>query len=265
MNYDNFLWFIEERESIRKRKDAGLPQPWTEDHVLHNTRFCNIDRYHDAGTKRLLDFIEEKNLWEKVYYTVLYRAALSSQRFLDCMTGIWMHDYRNLKYLEMNLSDARKPYQVFLYKGDSVSTFLSNVASPVAKRVFEEHFTWTNASIMDVSQFIANTFNTYYRKRLIFLATEITKDLSYFLSIDPDSECNMNVGARLALKKLDGRRIDRKVEELLNMTNLNQSSLEHALCEWGRYLTRWNYYREHGSLKDYWLYRSEAFQDLSCK
>jgi hypothetical protein len=254
MNYDKFLWFIEERETIRLKKFAGLPRPWSENPILNYTRFCNIDRIHDAGTTRLLNYISNMDDWEKVYYTVLYRSALSSYRFLDSMTGIWMHDYRNLRHLDLSISDARKPYQVFLYGGDTMKAFLVNVSSWVAKKIHEVHTSWNDISILEASDYIADQFKTLYRKRMIFLATEIAKDLSYFLSIDPDSECYMNIGARYTLKKFDGRRNSKKIEELLTLTNLSPSSLEHSLCEFGRYLTRECYYEEHGFFKKEWMY-----------
>ncbi len=257
MNYDKFQWFLEERELIRQKKISGLPRPWSDDLILHQTRFCNIDRIHDAGTIRLLDFISPMDDWEKIFYTVLYRSALSSIRFLDSMTGIWLHDYRNLRHIDLCISDARKPYQVFLYKGDTMKSFLTNVSSPIVKKIYEAQSYWKDASILEASDFIADEFKKLYRKRMVFLATEIAKDLSYFLSIDPDSECYMNIGARMALKKLEGRRNRDKIEDLLVLTELNPSALEHGLCEFGRYLTRWNYYQEHGKLKEEWLYRSE--------
>ena len=44
---DQFKWFINEREMIRKKKDEGLPRPWTNDEVLDKTKFTNIYRQHD--------------------------------------------------------------------------------------------------------------------------------------------------------------------------------------------------------------------------
>lgn len=45
-----FWYFIRERESIRKKKEAGLPKPWTDDPVLQQYRFCNVFRELDTTT-----------------------------------------------------------------------------------------------------------------------------------------------------------------------------------------------------------------------
>jgi hypothetical protein len=42
-----FLNFIEERENIRRQKEADQPQPWTKDKVLQRFRFTNIRRRDD--------------------------------------------------------------------------------------------------------------------------------------------------------------------------------------------------------------------------
>jgi hypothetical protein len=45
-----FHW-IKERESIRLKKEAGEPKPWTTDPILQSYRFCNVHREHDTVTR----------------------------------------------------------------------------------------------------------------------------------------------------------------------------------------------------------------------
>lgn len=45
--------FIRERHSIYLKKTAGLPKPWTKDHVLRAYRFCNVYRELDTQTRWL--------------------------------------------------------------------------------------------------------------------------------------------------------------------------------------------------------------------
>lgn len=47
---NRFILFINERERVRKLKDAGAKRPWTYDQILHSWRFCNVDREHDTQT-----------------------------------------------------------------------------------------------------------------------------------------------------------------------------------------------------------------------
>lgn len=51
--YETLLYFIRERESIRLKKEAGLPPPWTDDPILGFNRFCNVHREDDKETRWL--------------------------------------------------------------------------------------------------------------------------------------------------------------------------------------------------------------------
>lgn len=46
-----FAGFVKERESIRVKKEAGKPWPWTKDPVLRTYRFCNVRRNDDKETR----------------------------------------------------------------------------------------------------------------------------------------------------------------------------------------------------------------------
>jgi len=48
---EDLLFWVNERENIRAKKESGLPQPWTTDPVLSAYRFCNVDRNNDRVTK----------------------------------------------------------------------------------------------------------------------------------------------------------------------------------------------------------------------
>lgn len=50
-----FLYWIEERESIREAKERGSPQPWTCNEVLGTYRFCNVRRMDDKVSQWLLN------------------------------------------------------------------------------------------------------------------------------------------------------------------------------------------------------------------
>lgn len=50
---ERLLYWINERESIRLKKEAGLPKPWTNDRVLQTYFFCNVNRQDDKVTRWL--------------------------------------------------------------------------------------------------------------------------------------------------------------------------------------------------------------------
>lgn len=48
---DTLIHWIQEREAIRKLKDAGAPKPWTADPILQSYKFCNVHREDDYVTQ----------------------------------------------------------------------------------------------------------------------------------------------------------------------------------------------------------------------
>jgi hypothetical protein len=65
---NGFFGWIRERESIRQKKEAGEPWPWTDDVILQTYKYCNVFREEDTVTKWVKKFIREpfadhENLW----------------------------------------------------------------------------------------------------------------------------------------------------------------------------------------------------------
>lgn len=59
---ERLLYWIEERESIRKKKERNKPKPWTDDQILQQYKFCNVRRMDDRVSRWLLEN------WYKPYY-----------------------------------------------------------------------------------------------------------------------------------------------------------------------------------------------------
>ena len=52
---DQSIYWIVERESIRRNKESGKPAPWTKDERMATTRWCNVRRMDDKVSKWLMD------------------------------------------------------------------------------------------------------------------------------------------------------------------------------------------------------------------
>lgn len=57
---NDFLYFLNERESIRLKRLNGEARPWIDDIILGNCRFTNIDRLYDRGTPSFLSHSQMK-------------------------------------------------------------------------------------------------------------------------------------------------------------------------------------------------------------
>jgi hypothetical protein len=52
---DAMLYFVREREAMRRRREAGEPPPFSTDNLLTRYRFCNIDVQHDRVSRAIFD------------------------------------------------------------------------------------------------------------------------------------------------------------------------------------------------------------------
>jgi hypothetical protein len=50
-----FLYWIREREAVRRAREAKKPPPWTDDRILQSYRFCNVRRMDDRVSRWLLE------------------------------------------------------------------------------------------------------------------------------------------------------------------------------------------------------------------
>lgn len=69
---ERLLYWIEEREAIRLKKEAGEDKPWTNDTILQSTYFTNVNREQDKVTVWLRENIREPLRDDpKVFFAVL--------------------------------------------------------------------------------------------------------------------------------------------------------------------------------------------------
>lgn len=52
-----FFGWCRERESIRAKRERGLPPPWSDDPIFQHGRFLNVFREDDKGSKAILRFV----------------------------------------------------------------------------------------------------------------------------------------------------------------------------------------------------------------
>lgn len=74
--YSTFLHYLNERESIRLRREANLPGPWTQDPVLLKYKFTNVLRSNDWTTQWV-----RKNWYEPNRHQPLEIQALNCALF----------------------------------------------------------------------------------------------------------------------------------------------------------------------------------------
>lgn len=87
-----FIYFIHEREEIRKKKEAGKKGPWTKDEILGQYRFCNVNREHDRVTKWIdkhirMEHANDPDLWFALIVARLINQPRTLSRIYGVMDG----------------------------------------------------------------------------------------------------------------------------------------------------------------------------------
>ena len=77
MLVDELAYWINERDAIRSKKEHGLPKPWSDDPVFHETYFCNVHREDDRVTRWIA------NNWREQWPHPNYEIAIVLSRFIN--------------------------------------------------------------------------------------------------------------------------------------------------------------------------------------
>ena len=252
---DDFLWFIKERNAIRFKKDIGFPKPFAKDYILANTHFLNIDPYQDPGTIRLHHFIDGMTDWEKLFYIFIYRACYSGSKTLQRMTGIWIHDLRNIRMLEDWIYICNQPYSFRIGRNNSIKQFIDTIIYPSLKEFYLQFDDMHESSILEVEELLWSIFFLRMGLKQKLLSSILANDLAlqFPSKINPDSICYFSLSASHILRKLPGR-AESRIEDLRKQTGLNYSSLNRALNEFYKYRKRKEYFEEKGCLREEWLH-----------
>lgn len=88
---DDFLRFVVERHHIWELRQAGAPQPWTDDPVLATRKFTNVFRVLDPGTQFVLTDLADPSISprDQLMRLFLYRhtGRIDTWQWLDVALG----------------------------------------------------------------------------------------------------------------------------------------------------------------------------------
>jgi len=142
----DFLAFVAERHRIWEKRQAGLPQPWTDDPILASKKFTNIFRILDPGTQFLLTDLFEPSLdpRDALMRAFLYRhtGRVETWQYLDVMLG----GYPTFETLE----DVRAAWKEYRGSSRDVSRGENpnKNAAGSSFRVFDKTVVFTNAYLV---------------------------------------------------------------------------------------------------------------------
>jgi hypothetical protein len=85
---DLLMYWILERERVRRLKEAGKPRPWSYDEVFQNTYFCNVRREDDKVTKWI------RNFYSPMVGNEMFEYNIILSRFLNYPATLNMIGYQ---------------------------------------------------------------------------------------------------------------------------------------------------------------------------
>jgi hypothetical protein len=233
-----FQYFVEEREAIRLKKEAGLPFPWTKDKVLRDNFFTNVNREYDRGTI----FYKENILNRCQGYADLVWATLFYRLHNRVDTAILLNNGASWG-IPIKKADFRRDLEAaFKATGGKLLTGAHQVAvrGDVVSYLFLRGCQWSALAKITL-------FRLYSCKELkeaikelkelpgigSFLANQVALDLSLHrvFKFSPRQEGELGPGAKMGLKMLGNPNVWALAEGL----GLSWAEIEHALCEFSKY------------------------------
>src|SRR4051812_31854234 len=108
-------YWIFERESVRRNKEAAKPKPWTKDPLLQGYRWCNVRRMDDKVSRWLMD------MWYHQPFAKSKQGAITLVglgRLLNWPDSL----YRLLPMREWHMGEALAKLQAYRDEGNKVFT-----------------------------------------------------------------------------------------------------------------------------------------------
>ena len=107
---EQYIHYIVERQNVLKKRQQGLPYPWTDDEIIKNNSFTNNHRFNDRYTRYVLQEIinkDDQDLSDRIYKSLLSR-IYNSQGFCE-LVNISNPDFWNPEVVAENVKKLEDP------------------------------------------------------------------------------------------------------------------------------------------------------------
>lgn len=248
-----FNTFVEERENIRIKKEAGKPRPWTDDPILQDFKFCNVHREDDRTTRWITlnwrtPHIDDPDLW---FAMVIARRTLNWPPSMDVLGYPVPWDPKNFVELmkareASGMKSYDTAYQLLVQgqKGNKAEMMVKHILDPL----------W--AARADVRPRPGDTLRAFHDRLSAFkymghfYTGQVIADLKYAQmrnATDWQSFAVPGPGSERGLNRVMGRdknapwREDNWQSNLstlhaLTTTMMHAQDLQNCLCEYDKYV-----------------------------
>lgn len=286
-----FLYWVSEREKIRKKKEAGEPWPWTEDPIFQTYKFCNVRRKDDKVSRWLRTNLYESplfGLWEDLPNFLCFAALCRHLNWPPAILevvglGGWgPAGYDGWRVGQILLNRQGQGLKVFsnaylvrgsMQKGVSKIPFICEIVC--GQRVKRRLPLLEKALSTRSKEAVANTFQSVEGIGS-FMAGQITDDLTWCSvlqnPIDQYTWAPMGPGSRRGFNRMLSRPLHSPITKeewktnLINwrlrirfelgseFTGLSLHDVQNCLCEFDKYLR----VKEGGRMKNKYQPKTEG-------
>lgn len=264
-----FLYWIKERESIRVKKEQGLPKPWSDDPIFQTYRFCNVERERDTVSIWIKEnWIDphryHPNLWFAMIVARLFNwpPTLGLIDFPKETYGEHIEQWRRTLKGLRDLVGAKVFTGAYLVstngvKMDKIDYILDRVLTPICEkgRAPNTTFIYEPGDVKQESLEEYWTFLCQFDGLGSFMAGQVIADLKFtpLLENAPDwmTWAPLGPGSIRGLNRYHGRPVDKALRqdkgllEILEQQNLIAEEIDWLLpahniqncnCEFDKYL-----------------------------
>ena len=202
----SFFDFCIEREKIRKRRESGLPQPWTNDPIFRQARFLNVFREDDRGSKSILRFAKDLNEdFITLIQALFFARWCNKQETLDDISTNILSNPKKLRDLihsnESWCNTTAYPVERIYWKekeysrADAAALLFFKIKEPLAKMI--QH---ADGNIIEA----INSVNNKFKMSNDFPIFMAITDIAWFRPdiINPASPVPTGIGAVAYLDRL---------------------------------------------------------------
>lgn len=267
MRVNDLAMFIKRRESIREKKEAGKPRPWTVDAIFDNYRFCNVRREDDRVTRWLREqyyvrWMEDDNCggWlpdKDIWFTAVVARLLNLPESLEAVANYvlpWKPEKFRAALHERKCAGKKNFNAAYIVSTngiamDKVDYIVQRVLGPL----------WVSRRKLRYNYETLKTWHEAFMKfdgLGSFIAAQVIADLKYMPPMDAASDwatfAASGPGSRRGLNRVIGNPVDapwREYEwhnQLLKLRDkllpllpkpihLHAQDVQNCLCEFDKY------------------------------
>lgn len=259
---ETLVYWIKERESIRIKKEQGLPKPWSDDPIFQTYKFCNVRREDDKVTKWVHEnwctaYQNHPNMWFAMVVARLFNWPDTLDRIGFPTMILDISDWKTrARTILKNIRDNEKS-KVFTgaylvstngNRMDKIDYILDEVLTPI----------WKNGRAPTKGESLEDywKFLTQFDGLGSFMAGQVIADLKFFDSellnaVDWAIWAPLGPGSIRGLNRIHERPIEKNIKQeqgLKEMLELKRYVLEetgiplavhnvqNCLCETDKYL-----------------------------